>query len=188
MNRPDPSDPTGTKRIFVDATEDSHLLDTRDGKGGYAFGVASLGDVDNDGDLDVVVGPSDAGAGQRLSDDPGAVMLNDGKGRFSLGPAGTGLDKVTGYASATCTLLDYDKDGALDFLPGTFAYPPPNFKPPVLLRGTADGNFVDMFTELWPHRLRSRHGRRSRHPLRVVRSRAESNLAQRRRELHRRRS
>lgn len=144
MNRPDPSDPTGTKRIFVDATEDSHLLDTRDGKGGYAFGVASLGDVDNDGDLDVVVGPSDAGTGQRLSDDPGAVMLNDGKGRFSLGPAGTGLDKVTGYASATCTLLDYDKDGALDFLPGTFAYPPPNFKPPVLLRGTADGNFVDM--------------------------------------------
>jgi len=143
MNRPDPSDPSGKKRVFVDATEESHLLDTRDGKGGYAFGVASLGDADNDGDLDVLVGPSDPGQGQRPSDDPAAVMLNDGKGHFALGPVGTSLDKVQGYASATCTVLDYDKDGALDFLPGTFTYPPPNFKPPVLLRGNGDGTFTD---------------------------------------------
>ena len=78
MNRPDPKDPTHKARIFVDATEESHLLDTRDGKGGYAFGVASIGDVDNDGDSDVVVGPSDPGAFPRLSDDPAGVMLNDG--------------------------------------------------------------------------------------------------------------
>lgn len=143
MNRPAPSDPTGKKRIFVDATEDSNVLDTRDGKGGYAFGVASLGDIDNDGDLDVAVGPSDPGASPRPSDDPAAVMLNDGKGHFVLGPAGSSLDKVTGFASVTCTLLDYDKDGVLDFLPGTFTYPPPNFKPPVLLQGHADGTFID---------------------------------------------
>ncbi len=144
MNRPDPKDPTHKARIFVDATEESHLLDTRDGKGGYAFGVASIGDIDNDGDLDVAVGPSDPGAYPRPSDDPAAVMLNDGKGHFTLGPKGTELDKVTGFATATCTLLDFNKDGALDFLPGTFTYPPPNFKPPVLLQGTADGGFVNV--------------------------------------------
>ena len=148
MNRPSPDDPSGKKRIFVDATEESNLLATRDGNGGYAFGVASLGDVDNDGDLDVVVAPSDPGQGQRPSDDPAAVMLNDGEGHFTLGPVGTGLDDVTGFASATCALLDYDKDGALDFLPGTFAYPPPNFKPPRLLRGTGDGGFVNVADQL----------------------------------------
>jgi enediyne biosynthesis protein E4 len=141
MNRPDPSDPTGKARIFVDATEDSHLLDTRDGKGGYAFGVASLGDVDNDGNVDVVVGPSDPGDTTRTSDDPGGVMLNDGTAHFTLAPGGSDLDKVKGFASATCTLFDFNKDGLLDFLPGTFVYPPPNYKPPMLLEGTGDGKF-----------------------------------------------
>ena len=144
MNRPDPADPTGKRRVFVDATEDSHLLDTRDGKGGYAFGVASFGDVDNDGDVDVVVGPSDPGAGARPSDDPAAVMLNDGTGHFALAPAGSDLDKVKGYSPATCTLFDFDKDGLLDFLPGTFNYPPPNFIPPVLLKGSGDGRFANV--------------------------------------------
>ncbi|MBM4359287.1 MAG: CRTAC1 family protein [Deltaproteobacteria bacterium] len=148
MNRPDPKDPSGKKRIFVDATEASNLLATRDGKGGYAFGVASLGDVDNDGDLDVAVGPSDPGQGARPSDDPAAVMLNDGKGHFTLGPEGTDLDQVKGFASPTCALLDYDKDGALDYLPGTFTFPPPNFKPPVLLRGSGDGGFSNVAAAL----------------------------------------
>ncbi|MBM4376330.1 MAG: CRTAC1 family protein [Deltaproteobacteria bacterium] len=148
MNRPDPKDPTGKKRVFVDATEESNLLATRDGEGGYAFGVASLGDVDNDGDLDVAVGPSDPGQGARPSDDPAAVMLNDGKGHFSLGPAGTALDKVLGFASSTAALLDYDKDGALDFLPGTFTFPPPNKKRPILLRGTGDGGFANLAPSL----------------------------------------
>ena len=139
MNRPDPNDPK--RRIFVDATEDSHLLDTRDGNGGYAFGVASVGDIDNDGDVDVVVGAGDPGASPRPSDDPGGAMLNDGKGHFTLGPAGSDLDKVTGFAPATCTLFDFDKDGVLDFLPGTFVYPPPNFKAPMLLQGVGDGTF-----------------------------------------------
>lgn len=144
MNRPDPADPTGKQRVFVDATEDSHLLDTRDGVGGYAFGVASIGDVDNDGDPDVVVGPSDPGDSTRQSDDPGGAMLNDGKGHFTLGPAGSDLDKVKNFPSATSTLFDFDKDGVLDFLPGTFGYPPPNFNPPMLLRGAGDGKFANV--------------------------------------------
>jgi enediyne biosynthesis protein E4 len=144
MNRPDPADPSGKKRIFVDATEDSHLLDTRDGVGGYAFGVASIGDVDNDGDVDVVVGPSDPGDASHKPDDPGGAMLNDGTGHFTLGPVGSDLDKVKGFASATCTLFDFDKDGVLDFLPGTFVYPPPNFIPPMLLQGAGDGRFTNV--------------------------------------------
>lgn len=144
MNRPDPADPTGKTRVFVDATEDSHLLDTRDGKGGYAFGVASVGDVDNDGDNDVVVGPSDPGDAMRAPDDTGAAMLNDGKGHFTLGPAGSALDKIARFASPTCTLFDFDKDGLLDFLPGTFMYPPPNLRAPMLLQGAGDGTFVNV--------------------------------------------
>jgi len=143
MNRPDPSDPLGKRRIFVDATEESNLLATRDGKGGYAFGVASLGDVDNDGDLDVVVGPSDAGQGSRASDDPAGVMYNDGRGQFSLGPTGTALDRVTGFAPSTAALLDFDKDGALDYLPGAFKAPAPNLQSPMLLRGMGDGSFTN---------------------------------------------
>jgi hypothetical protein len=146
MNRPDPNDPK--HRIFVDATEDSHLLDTRDGVGGYAFGVASIGDVDNDGDPDVVVGPSDPGDSTRPSDDPGGVMLNDGKGHFTLGPAGSAIDLLKKLASGTCTLFDYDKDGLLDFLPGTFVYPPPNLKPPMLLKGAGDGTFTNVTKQL----------------------------------------
>lgn len=144
MNRPDPADSTGKARVFVDATEDSHLLDTRDGVGGYAFGVASVGDVDNDGDPDVVVGPSDPGDAMRASDDPAGAMLNDGTGHFTLAPAGSAIDLVKKLASGSCTLLDYDKDGVLDFLPATFVYPPPNFKPPVVLKGAGDGTFANV--------------------------------------------
>ena len=143
MNRPDPADATGKKRIFVDATEDSHLLDGRDGKG-LAFGVANIGDVDNDGDDDLILGPSDPGGANRDPDDPGVLLLNDGKGHFQLADGGDLATTVIGFSPATATLLDFNADGLLDWLPGTFVYPPPNGNPPVLFQGSGDGRFKNV--------------------------------------------
>ena len=138
MNRPDPADPTGVRRIFVDTTKDSGILDTRDGMGGYAFGIANFADVDNDGDVDVVVGPaSDVG-------DPGACMLNDGHGHFTLAPVSDMESQVAGFGSATAALTDFDADGNIDYLAGTFQYPPPNYNPPLLMKGAGDGRFSDV--------------------------------------------
>jgi hypothetical protein len=58
MNRPDPND--ASRRVLVDTTVESGLLATRDGVGGRGFSIANFGDLDNDGDLDVVVCPADS--------------------------------------------------------------------------------------------------------------------------------
>lgn len=142
MNRPSPNDPSGKTRIFVDATADSNILATRDGKGGYAFGNANLGDVDNDGDLDVVVAP----AGTDW--DPAGAMLNDGKGHFTLAPPSELEQKCAGFGSASQSLADLDRDGVLDYVPGTFQYPPPNSIPPMIFRGMGDGTFKEV-AEMW---------------------------------------
>lgn len=143
MNRPDPSDPSGQKRVFRDETDASHLADTPDGKGGYNFGVANIGDVNDDGFPDVVVGG--AWDQQDLKDnDPGNVMLNDGKGHFHRAPSGELQQSTSGYTPASASLLDFDRDGLLDYLPATFSYPPPNPYPPMLFKGSGDGRFTDV--------------------------------------------
>ena len=81
---------------FRDATDASGLGDT-----GFGMGVA-VGDIDNDGDLDVYVGNFGADA----------LYRNDGKGRF------TNVTQAAGIAAAPWTssvgFFDYDADGWLD--------------------------------------------------------------------------
>jgi len=148
MNRPDPADPTGKHRVFVDFTQESHLFDTRGeyftkSEGGVlysgAYGPASIGDVDNDGDNDVVLGP-----GTVDSIDPGVVALNDGFGHFHIADSGDLEKTMTGFSPATATLADFNADGQLDYLPGTFVYPPPNGTPPVLFHGNGGGKFTNV--------------------------------------------
>ena len=81
---------------FVDRTAESGLGDT-----GYGMGTA-LGDIDNDGDLDLFV--SNYGAD--------VLYRNDGGGRFSDITAASGISGDD-WSTSAC-FLDYDNDGWLD--------------------------------------------------------------------------
>lgn len=99
---------------FEDVTEDSGLRARRDGATpGRAGEVVASADVDNDGDLDVFTAHRvDAPA---VDSETSETMLNDGSGRFSLGPAssdarGDGVQSVP----AGLSFVDYDRDGLVD--------------------------------------------------------------------------
>jgi hypothetical protein len=69
-------------------------------------GTVSLGDVDNDGDLDLLVLARAANAS--ISGHP-RLLMNDGKGQFS-----TDVLAMEAGAWVLCGLVDYDVDGRLD--------------------------------------------------------------------------
>jgi hypothetical protein len=81
---------------FVERTAESGLGDS-----GYGMGAA-LGDIDNDGDLDLFV--SNYG--------PDTLYRNDGDGRFSNVSATSGI-RGDQWSTSAC-FLDYDSDGLLD--------------------------------------------------------------------------
>ncbi len=144
MNRPDPSD--ATKRVFVDALAGSGLLDTRDGAGNRGFGLADMGDLDDDGDVDVVLCPTDEVNPTSKPEDACDAFLNDGKAHFTLAPP-SDLGKTVMWVPGS-VLFDYDRDGFLDFWPSTVAHWPYNpldtNVPPKLFRGNGDGTFNDV--------------------------------------------
>ncbi|MBL8740354.1 MAG: VCBS repeat-containing protein, partial [Myxococcales bacterium] len=141
MNRPDPKDPS--KRVFVDTTDESGLLATRDGEGGRGLTNITFGDLDNDGDLDAIGCAGEVGI---TAVDPCAAFLNDGKAHFTLAPEGGDLEAEI-FSMATSTLLDFDRDGILDFWPGTIGkwqYGDANVSHPRLYRGLGDGTFEEV--------------------------------------------
>ena len=85
--------PDGT---FVDVTERAGVGDS-----GFGQGVA-VGDVDNDGDLDLFVANYDADA----------FYLNNGDGTFRVATDEAGFEGERWSSSAT--FCDYDRDGYLD--------------------------------------------------------------------------
>src|SRR5215471_15581108 len=105
MNRPAPS---GSGRVFVDTTAESGLLVTGDGVGGRGFSIANLGDLDNDGDLDVVVCPAEDPSVAGVMD-PCAAFLNDGTAHFTLAPP-SALDGAGLFMAASAALGDFDRD------------------------------------------------------------------------------
>ncbi|MBX7077683.1 MAG: CRTAC1 family protein [Nannocystaceae bacterium] len=142
MNRPAPQ---GDGRVFVDATAESGLTRTRDGVEGRGFSVTSLGDLDNDGDLDAITCP---GSGEDSVVDPCAAFLNDGSGHFDFAPESALESEVFWVPSSV--MLDWDEDGLLDFWPGTvgqWAYGPALTSRPRLYRGLGDGTFEDASAE-----------------------------------------
>lgn len=105
------------------------------GSGHFTTNAVAVGDLDNDGDLDIAVGNT----GQ-----PNAVYLNDGAAGFAAGIRfGTGADATTSLA-----LGDIDSDGDLDIVVGNAGQQsavylndgaqPPGFAAAVPFGGAAD--------------------------------------------------
>ncbi len=119
MNRPRAN---GQGRQFVDATGDSGLFQVRGGSTTEyrSAQLASLGDVDNDGDLDVFSGTYVDP--QHPETDPGdrsEIMLNDGKGHFSLAPISDPHPAANQLLPTTgATMADVNRDGKLDLFVG----------------------------------------------------------------------
>ena len=134
MNRPDPGDSTGKHRIFVDNYAASGMGATYDGMGGRGFLLTFFGDLDNDGDIDVITCPGTSGTG---APDPCTALLNDGYGNFKLAANTGDLTKYKGDIEGGA-LLDYDGDGILDFWPG------PRGDAPALFHGNGDGTFTNV--------------------------------------------
>ncbi len=93
----------GTGGGFVDVTAGSGLGDPD-----FGMGVA-VGDIDNDGDLDVLVTELE---GLHL-------YRNDGHGHFQDATAELGL-AVSGWCTS-CAFFDYDRDGFLDLYVARYA-------------------------------------------------------------------
>jgi enediyne biosynthesis protein E4 len=142
MNQADPKDPTGKRRILVDTLSKSGLLATRDGAGNRGYGLVLLGDLDNDGDIDALVCPGEDASSSTVVDSCEA-FLNDGKGRFKLAKKSELGSEIFWMPSGT--LLDYDRDGNLDFFPATIAsWSGHDSVLPKLFKGAGDGTFTDV--------------------------------------------
>ncbi len=87
---------------FVDVTKNSGLGDT-----GYGMGAA-LGDIDNDGDLDIFV--SNYG--------PDKLYRNEGDGRFTDITSDSGIEASDWSTSAS--FCDLDRNGLLDLVVATY--------------------------------------------------------------------
>ena len=144
MNRPNGSG----GRMFVDATVDSGLFQVRGGSTTQlrSSQLASIGDVDNDGDLDVFTGtyvdPTNP------TTDPGdrsEIMLNDGTGHFTLAPISDPHPPLTDlWPTSAATMADVDHDGKLDlFVAFWYAYYGETYNgvQAQLYHGAGDGTF-----------------------------------------------
>jgi hypothetical protein len=146
MNRPK----AGGGREFVDATRDSNFLATRDGAYGRNNTITGFADVDNDGDVDAV---TQVYLNVRAPDDPGdrgVVMLNDGRGRFTIAPESElAPAQADGFASQASgvAFVDQNRDGNIDVFVSYFYDPTARVEigqQPSLFRGNGAGLFSDV--------------------------------------------
>ncbi|HNN97475.1 MAG TPA: CRTAC1 family protein, partial [Pseudomonadota bacterium] len=132
---------------FVDHTDESGFRDGRDGKAvGRISHGAVFGDVDNDGDLDILsVAYQDGTAKAPAADDRNEVFLNDGQAHFSLAPLSDLQSKA--LPGAGPSFVDFDRDGVLDLFLATWYDPDPNSIEGAgnyLYRGLGGGRFSDV--------------------------------------------
>lgn len=150
---------TPEPNVLYEQTPDGHFVVVPDAAGlnddGFGHGVA-IGDVDNDGDLDVFV----------TNYGPDALYINEGNGKFHHATTPAGLSQVHAWSSSAA-FLDYDRDGDLDLYVVRFAtfdpdrictagaggdreYCGPHVFPgqlDTLYRNNGDGTFTDVTEE-----------------------------------------
>ncbi len=156
LNKPNPDANSPHKRIFVDYTEESGINENRNPDKDYReYDVAVFGDIDNDGDRDLVT----SFYYHRLEwfqpghNDRSEVYLNDGEGHFTLKPD-AGLHDHQYYQSLDLGMidavgisyLDYDYDGILDLYIATkfVDYKNGVYFPDILMKGNGDGSFTEV--------------------------------------------
>jgi hypothetical protein len=77
-------------------------------------GVFAAGDIDNDGDLDVIVSGNMQNYGDNVpGDEAGAILINDGAGHFTVQP---GNRLITAGSGGNIHFGDIDGDGDLDVI------------------------------------------------------------------------
>lgn len=99
--------------------------------------AAAVGDIDNDGDLDIFQAVGGAGATSRPT-----VLLNIGSGRFADVTDGAGLGALVGENLRGGLLQDFDNDGDLDLLTGRLQRDPTRTEA-LLFNNDGNGFFTD---------------------------------------------
>jgi len=120
-------------RLFLNNQQggfiESNNSDIRDN--GEAFGAAT-GDIDNDGDLDLLF----AAGGSQTANFRSGILLNLGNAEFLDITDGIGVETLSSsIESLGINLADIDNDGDLDIMAG--------WDPALLFINTGDGTFVD---------------------------------------------
>ncbi len=110
---------------FEDVTESSGFVQTRSAQATpipRPGEVVAFADVDNDGDLDGYTGLTTS-IPERAFGETSELLLNDGKGRFELGPADSALRRAADVdVPAGAAFIDYDLDGLVDLWVGQHNY------------------------------------------------------------------
>ncbi len=124
---------------FADITQSSGFTTARAGGDGRSAPVVVWGDVDNDGDIDAYAGLPDA---SNTIAETSEVLLNDGSGNFTLGPASSEVRVSSGETPYGAAFVDFDRDGNLDLWVTEYTkdgYPAQDR----LFRGDGSGAFTD---------------------------------------------
>lgn len=127
---------------FEDITQKSGIRQNRteaDPNKGRPGEVFAFGDIDNDGDLDVITGlTTDV---NKPTPETTELLLNNGDGTFSLGPENPFNKKSDAVAGVT--FVDFNRDGLLDvwITENSQNYNPIQDR---LYQGDGLGNFVDV--------------------------------------------